>query len=164
MVSNLSIMQKTRIWSLGLEDSLEKGMTPLLPHKEFCGQRSLVGYSPRYCKESDKTEWLTSFFFSFIGIKGFPKEKGMREAESFTLSLHTCPLPLYSFWGAGFPPLIPMRLHLHANFVFAHHGNAFPWLFHPLRLLILQDSPGLLTFPSSRQNWEDSFLIYLWVP
>ena len=88
----------------------------------------------------------------------------MREAESLTLSLHNCPSPLYSFWGAGFPPLIPMRLHLQADFVFAHHGNAFPWLFHPLRLLILQDSPGLLTFPSSRQSWEDSFLIYLWVP
>ena len=88
----------------------------------------------------------------------------MREAESLTLSLHNCPSPLYSFWGAGLPPLIPMTLHLHANFGFAHHGNAFPWLFHRLHLLILQDSPGLLTFPSSRQSWEDSFLIYLWVP
>ena len=34
---------------------------------EFCGQRSLAGRSPRGCKESDTTEWLT-FTFTYIRI------------------------------------------------------------------------------------------------
>ena len=43
MVKNLPAMQETQVWSLGLEDPLEKGMQPtpvFLP-----GQRSLVGCS-----------------------------------------------------------------------------------------------------------------------
>ena len=40
-------MQKTWLWSLGWEDSLEKGMatTPVFLSGEFHRQRSLVGYS-----------------------------------------------------------------------------------------------------------------------
>ena len=51
-------MQETQIRSLGWEDPLEKGMTPtpvFLPGESH-GQRSLVGYSPRDCKELDTTE------------------------------------------------------------------------------------------------------------
>ena len=45
-----------RVWSLRQEDPLEEEMeTPLLPG-EFCGQRSLVGYGPWGCKESDTTK------------------------------------------------------------------------------------------------------------
>ena len=33
--------------------------TPVLLLREFHGQRSLAGYSPGGCKESDKTERLT---------------------------------------------------------------------------------------------------------
>ena len=43
---------------LGQEDTLEKDMathSSILPGKSH-GQRSLVGYSPRGCKESDMTE------------------------------------------------------------------------------------------------------------
>ena len=32
---------------------------PVLVPAEFCGQRSLAGYSSWGCKESDMTEWLT---------------------------------------------------------------------------------------------------------
>jgi len=35
--------------------------TPVFLSGEFHGQRSLVGYSPWYCKESDMTELLTHF-------------------------------------------------------------------------------------------------------
>ena len=47
--------------SLGQEDPLEEEMatTPLSLPREFCGQRSLVGYSPWSLKESDMTEQLT---------------------------------------------------------------------------------------------------------
>ena len=60
MVKNLLAMQETWVWALGWEDTLEKGMTThlsFLPGK-FHGQRSLAGYSPWNCKESDMTEWL----------------------------------------------------------------------------------------------------------
>ena len=47
-------------WFLGQEDPLEKGMathSSVLASQSH-GQRSLVGYSPWGCKESDMTEWL----------------------------------------------------------------------------------------------------------
>ena len=49
---------KTWVQSLGWEDPLEEGMAThsvFLPGKSH-GQRSLVGYSPQHCKESDPTE------------------------------------------------------------------------------------------------------------
>ena len=57
----LPAIQETWIWSLGWEDSLEKGMTttPVCLPGEFHGQRSLVGYSPWGHKEWDTTERLT---------------------------------------------------------------------------------------------------------
>ena len=45
-------MQETWVPSLGQEDPLEEGMTI---HSSILGQRSLVGYSPWGCKESDMT-------------------------------------------------------------------------------------------------------------
>ena len=61
MVNTLPTMQETWVQSLGLEDSLEKGMaTPpvFLPEKSH-GQRSLMGYSPWGCKDTDMTDRLT---------------------------------------------------------------------------------------------------------
>ena len=58
MVKSLPAIQETWVQSLGWEDHLEKEMAtysvflPGEPH----GQRSLAGYSPRGCKESDTTE------------------------------------------------------------------------------------------------------------
>ena len=51
-------MQETQFQSLDLEDSLEEEMatTPVLLPGESHGQRSLVGYSPWGCKESEATE------------------------------------------------------------------------------------------------------------
>ena len=59
-VKRLSAMRDTWVRSLGREDPLEKEWqsTPaLLPGKSH-GWRSLVGYSPWGCKESDMTERL----------------------------------------------------------------------------------------------------------
>ena len=58
MVKNPPAVQETWVRSLGWEDPLEKGMathSSIFPG-EFHGQRSLVGYSPRDCKESDTIE------------------------------------------------------------------------------------------------------------
>ena len=58
MVKNLPAIQETQVRSLGQEDPLEKEMathSSILLGK-FHGQRSLVGYSPWGCKESDTTE------------------------------------------------------------------------------------------------------------
>ena len=47
------------------EDPPEKGMATTLVSlpREFHGQRSLAGYSPWGCKESDTTEQLNCSFF-----------------------------------------------------------------------------------------------------
>ena len=61
-VKNLPEMQETRVQSLSQEYSLEKEIathSPVFLPGEFHGQRSLVGYHPWGCKESDMTEWLT---------------------------------------------------------------------------------------------------------
>ena len=53
-------MLETRVWSLGREDPLEKEMvsnSSILAWR-IPWTKSLVGYSPRGCKESDTTEWL----------------------------------------------------------------------------------------------------------
>ena len=41
------------------------------PLQYFClgkphGQRSLVGYSPRHCKESDTPEWLSTYTLALL--------------------------------------------------------------------------------------------------
>ena len=59
-------MQETRVQSLGWEDLLEKEMathSSILAWK-ISWWKSLVGYSPWGCKESDTTEPL--FIFSFL--------------------------------------------------------------------------------------------------
>ena len=64
VVKNSPTMQKTQemwVWSLGWEDTLEKGMAT---HSSIFawripGQRSLVGYNPFSCKKSDRTTTLT---------------------------------------------------------------------------------------------------------
>ena len=51
-------MQEMRVGSLGGADALEESMathSTILP-RESHGQRSLAGYSPWGCKESDTTE------------------------------------------------------------------------------------------------------------
>ena len=49
--------QETEVPSLGWEDALEEGMaTPVFLPGKSLGQRSLAGYSPWGCKESDMTE------------------------------------------------------------------------------------------------------------
>ena len=57
-VENLPATSKTQVPFLGLEDPLEKGMEliPVFLPGESHGQKSLAGYSPWGCKESDMTE------------------------------------------------------------------------------------------------------------
>ena len=62
-IKNLPAMQETQdthVWSPGGEDPLEKGMAT---HSrtlagESQGQKSLAGYSPWGCQESDTTEHM----------------------------------------------------------------------------------------------------------
>ena len=65
-VKLLPAMQETQVQSLGQEDPPEKEMaTHSSILAEFCGQRSLVGYSPWGCKELDTIERLHFTFSSF---------------------------------------------------------------------------------------------------
>ena len=64
-VKNLPAMQETQVQSLSGEDPLKKEMAiqpppAFLPRKSH-GQKSLVGYSPWGCKESDTTERLSLY-------------------------------------------------------------------------------------------------------
>ena len=58
MVKNPPATWETPVRSLGWEEPLEKGMapTPIFWAGEFHGQRSLMGYSSRPCKELYTTE------------------------------------------------------------------------------------------------------------
>ena len=70
-VKHLPAMQETQemlIWSLGQKDILEKEMAThsnILVGKSH-GQRSLEGYSPKGCKESDTTERLSTVSINCI--------------------------------------------------------------------------------------------------
>ena len=55
-VKNLPAMWETWLRFLGWEDNQLQYSSLENPH----GQRSLVGYSPWGCKESDMTEWLST--------------------------------------------------------------------------------------------------------
>ena len=61
LVRTLPAAQETWVPSLDQEDPLEKGManTPVFLPGESHGQRSLAGYSPWGCRESDTAERLT---------------------------------------------------------------------------------------------------------
>ena len=60
-VKNLPASAEDSHWSLGQEDPLELKMAahPSMPGKSHW-QRSLKGCSPWGCKESDRTEWLST--------------------------------------------------------------------------------------------------------
>ena len=55
MVKNLPAMQEVQVLSLEKDMANHSRFLP----GEFQGQRSLVGYGPWGCKESDMTEQLT---------------------------------------------------------------------------------------------------------
>ena len=59
MIENLPTVQ---VQSLGWEDSLEEGMATHFSILAWTshGQKSLMGYSPWGCKESDMTEQLST--------------------------------------------------------------------------------------------------------
>ena len=74
-VKNLPAVWEIWVQSLGQEDPLEKGVAThssilawgVFQPGESHGQRSLVGYSPWGCKESDTTERL-HFTIAFHGL------------------------------------------------------------------------------------------------
>ena len=60
-------MQETQVWSLGQEDPLEEKWqpTPAFLPGQLQGQRSLVGYSPQWRKESDMADHTCVFAILF---------------------------------------------------------------------------------------------------
>ena len=82
---NLPVMWEIWVQSLGQEDPLEKGMlpTPVFMPGESHGQRSLAGYRPWGCKESDITEQLTLSLF-FVALFQWVK----KELKALSMLLH----------------------------------------------------------------------------
>ena len=62
MAKNLPAMWETWVQCLGREDTLEKNLAlnPVFLPGGYQGQKNLVGYSPRGCKELDMTEQLST--------------------------------------------------------------------------------------------------------
>ena len=87
MVKNLPAMQEASVQSLGQEDHQrgEWHLTPDFLPREFHGQKSLVGYSLRGCKESDMTEWLTTYISTILGTRNTkikrPRSSPMEDAS-----------------------------------------------------------------------------------
>jgi len=65
-LKRLPPMRETGVRSLGKEDPLEKEPTPVFLPGESHGWRSLVGYRPRGCKESDMTQRL--HYTLYVGL------------------------------------------------------------------------------------------------
>ena len=70
-VKNLPAMKETWVRSLGWEAPRRRKWqpTPVFLPGEFYGQRSLAGYSPWGCKESDMTERLSLFLFQLKNMQ-----------------------------------------------------------------------------------------------
>ena len=106
MVKNLPAMQEIWVWSLGQEDSLEKGTaipTPVFLPGEFHGQRSQMDYSPWGHTESDLTEKLTfslhsSLFFNFDTHTHISINNTLHIHNRFTL-LYTWNVINQLYWG-----------------------------------------------------------------
>ena len=86
MVKTLPAMRETQVQSLGQEDPSPGNKkwqpTPVYLPGEFCGQRSLVGYSPWGCKESDRTEQLIHSFIHSKAQKGYYSEDKRMETKT----------------------------------------------------------------------------------
>ena len=67
VVKNLPTWWETRVQSLGWKTPWrrERLPTPVFWRGEFHGERSLAGYGPCGCRESDITEWLSLFHLYF---------------------------------------------------------------------------------------------------
>ena len=74
MVKNLSAMRETCVLLLGREIPWRREWQPtavFLPGESH-GHRSLVGYSPWCCKETDTTDWLTILLLLLLSLQSCP--------------------------------------------------------------------------------------------
>ena len=84
-------MTETQVRSLSWKDPLEKGVTttPVFLPGESHGQRSLMGYNPWGCKESDMTERLT-LSLSLSYIQGFSCDTSGKNTPANAGDVETC--------------------------------------------------------------------------
>ena len=89
MVKNLTAMQETRVWSLGLEDPWRKEWqpTPVSLPGESHGQRSLAGYGLWSHKESNTMEQLIRSLFLLYRTKLGPRLK-VWTSNTYTKAIH----------------------------------------------------------------------------
>ena len=74
LVKSLPAVQETPVQFLGREDPLEEGMAThsgILILENPCGQRSLAGYDPWGCKESDTNKRRTLHLVTSTPSGGF---------------------------------------------------------------------------------------------
>ena len=89
MVKNPPTMQEMQVESLGWEDPWRRAWQPTLVFLpgESHGQKSLMGYSPWGCKESDMAERLTLALFPsyYPKINPMPSVCGMTNHVRFLM-------------------------------------------------------------------------------
>ena len=139
MVKKLPAMQETPVGKFSW--TREWLPTPIFLPREFHGQRSLAGYSPWDCKESDMTGWLTLF---------------------------TCTVWAYEHWSRTLPESqSPSTVACMLSVLKSHVMFLSTFLFHPLffpldaRLSLVRS----VSFPficDSGHRWPHQFLISLW--
>ena len=88
-VKRLSTIWETRVRSLGWEVPWRRKWqsTPVLLPGKSHGQRSLVGYSPRGCKESDPTE-RSSPYLNFSKLNNLATKSMQFSHQNLTKSFH----------------------------------------------------------------------------
>ena len=145
-LTHLPAMLETWVWSLGQEDPLEKEMathSSILAWK-IHGRRSLVGYSPRGCKESDTTERLHFTNFKWRGTNW-----DVNILQNILIRQnHLITFLLTLYW-----------IHRHWLTIFTIFSDRFPLITSTALVLGQIPSPflGLLHSP----NWFHYFCSYL---
>ena len=121
MAQNLPAMEETQVQSLKIPWRREWLSTPVFLPGESPGQRSLVGYSPWGCKESDTTARLSPFLprpepLLTVGTHSSAPSFFPRPEPLLTLGAHSSapsflprPEPLLTLGAHSSAPSVPRR-------------------------------------------------------
>ena len=130
-------MRETWVWSLGREDTLEKGMathSSILAWTVFQGQRSLKGYSPWGHIESDPTDFHTH-------THNFTKSSNSKRQQGLSTTAVCLKQPHSFFFGAGRG---------------GGAGCGLCWVFlaaHKFSLVVASGGSSLLQFAGFSSRW-----------
>ena len=124
-VKSLPAMQETRFdpWVGKIPSRRKCLFIPVFLPGEFHGQRSLAGYSPGGCKESDTTEWLILSLFTWQRSYSVLHPRNSISAPIVVLSAQWSGAPTWLFYSNKIPePDSPPFCFFLSLFSFAEHA------------------------------------------